>query len=66
MQDKHVIILHCEEEFGEKHIFLYDLHYNVGMPTYTKELDPTTFEPVYLDRPIEHENTGWRIRYGEV
>lgn len=59
-------ILHCEEEFGEKHIFLYDLHYNVSMPTYSIILDPTTFEPEYLDRPIEHENTGWRIRYGEV
>jgi hypothetical protein len=59
-------ILHCEGESGEKHIFLYDLHYNVGMPKYYTILDPMTFEPEYLDTPIEHESKGWRIRYGEI
>lgn len=59
-------ILHCEGEIGEKHIFLYDLHYNVGMPVYYTKINPMTFEPEYLDTPIEHESKGWRIRYGEI
>jgi hypothetical protein len=59
-------ILLCEDAVGESHIFLYDLWYNVGMPLYYGDPDPMTFEPVFLDRPIEHVSQGWNIRYGRL
>jgi hypothetical protein len=58
-------IIYCEEMIGDKNIFLYDLHYNVGLPRYF-DIDPTTFEPVFLDRAIEFPKTGWRVRFGEL
>lgn len=59
-------ILLCEESIGEHHVFLYDLWYNVGLPRYYGAPNPNTFEPEFLDRPIEHTNQGWNIRYGQT
>ena len=58
-------VFHCEDLIGDKNIFLYDLYYTVGMPKYF-EIDPNTFEPVFLDRVIEFPRTGWKVRFGEI
>ena len=57
-------LVYCESNVGEKHIFLYDLHYNIGMPDYG-ELDDS-FEFTFYDKPNFNNNAGWKIRYGEV
>ena len=65
MNDLIEFVHYCEDNVGSKLIFLYDLHYNIGMPTYAS-FDSNTFEPTYFDRPVEYEKAGWKIRYGEV
>ena len=65
VDDLDEFILYCENCAGESHIFLYDLHYNIGMPQYFKP-DLTTFEPEFFDKPIEHQTIGWKIRFGQV
>lgn len=58
-------VMYCEEMIGDKHVFLYDLHYNVGMPTYYT-LNPNTFDFAFLDTPIEFTKTGWKVRFAEL
>ena len=59
-------ILLCEDAVGERHIFLYDLWYNIGLPRYYGDPSPVTFELEFLDKPIEHITNGWKIRYGHT
>ena len=60
-------ILHCENSAGERHIFLYDLHYNIGMPEYFEQDHSLDYvDPKFFDKPVEHQTTGWKIRFGQV
>jgi hypothetical protein len=59
-------VFYCEEVAGNnRHIFLYDLFYNIGMPQYFT-LDISTFDPVLLDKIVEYPKSGWKVRYGQV